>query len=154
MGFDADRFAAAKFQPRTEAVPVPGLAAFFAEGEEPTWTVRSLSAVELHRCMEAGRRQSTIESIVKAVASQADQVAAVRKALGLSKDTPGEIAKRLEMLAIGSVSPAIELPVAVKLAETFPVEFMLLTNKVTELSGKGADIVKPGAASQTTPASA
>lgn len=154
MAFDAERFRAAKLEHRTERVEVEALAPFFGDGEAPAWLVRGLSAVELHRCTEASRRQSTIESIVKAMATQADQVAAVRKALGLAQDTPGEIAKRLEMLVLGSVEPKVELPDAVKLAESFPIEFMVLTNKITELTGKGADLAKPAAASQKTPASA
>ena len=75
---------------------------------------------------------------------------AVRRALGLTKDTPGEIAKRLEMLVLGAVSPVLTLPQAVKLAEAFPVEFLVLTNEITALTGKGADLVKPAAASPQT----
>lgn len=152
MPFDADRFERAEFKARTASVPVPSLAAFFGEGEPAEFQVRGLSAVELHRAMEAGARQGSIESIVKAIASTADQANAIRKALGLSKDTPGEIAKRLELLVAGCVSPALTLPQAVRLAERFPVEFLSLTNEITALTGQGADLVKPPAASQTTPA--
>ncbi len=152
MPFDADRFERAEFKARTARVPVPSLAAFFADGEAAEFEVRGLSAVELHRAMEAGVRQGSIESIVKAIASTADQASAIRKALGLSKDTPGEIAKRLELLVAGCVSPALTLPQAVRLAERFPVEFLSLTNEITALTGQGADLVKPPAASQTTPA--
>jgi hypothetical protein len=52
------------------------------------------------------------------------------------------------MLVMGSVSPKIELPAAVKLAECFPIEFLSLTNEISELTGKGAELVKPQAASQ------
>ena len=100
--------------------------------------------------MEAGKRQSSVEQIVKAIAASGDQAEAVRRALGLTKDTPGEIAKRLEMLVMGAVSPAMTLPQAVKLAEAFPVEFLALTNEITALTGKGADLVKPAAASPQT----
>lgn len=149
MPFDVDKFDRAELKPRTEVVEVEALAAFFGD-EPPQWTVRGLSATELHRAMEAGKRQSSVEAIVKAIASGGDQAQAVRKALGLSADTPGEIAKRLEMLVMGSVSPKVELPTAVKLAEAFPIEFLSLTNRITELTGKGADLVKPEAASQPT----
>lgn len=152
MGFDLERFESAKLEPRRKVVEVDGLAPFFAEGEKPEWTVRGLSASELHQANEASRRQSSFENIVKAMTSSADQVSTIRKALGLSKDTPGEIAKRLEMLVMGSVSPVISLPVAVKMAENFPVEFMVLTNDITVLTGQGADLGKPAAASQQTPA--
>ena len=118
-------------------MPVPALSDFFDEGETPEWEVRGLSAVELHKAMEAGKRQGSIEAIVKAIAANQDQAGAVRKALGLTKDTPGEIAKRLEMLVMGSVAPAVSLPVAVKLAEAFPIEFLQLTNEISDLTGRG-----------------
>jgi hypothetical protein len=152
MAFDMERFERAKFEPRRKVVAVESLAAFFAEGEAPEWEVRGLTANELHRAMEASRRQGSMEAIVKAMATNAEQVSTMRKALGLSNDTPGEIAKRLEMLVMGSVAPAIELPAAVKLAEAFPVEFLMLTNEITELTGKGAEMGKPAAVSQPTPA--
>ena len=152
MPFDLDRFERAKFAPRQQNVPVEALADFFAEGEAPVWVVRGLSANELHRAMEAATRQKSVEAVVRAIAAGGDQVQAVRQALGLTADTPGEIAKRLEMLVMGSVAPKIELPAAVKLAEAFPVEFLSLTNTITELTGKGSDLVKPEAASQPTPA--
>ena len=152
MGFQADRFERAQFEPRRASVKVEALAAFFGEGEPAVWEVRGLSATELHRALEASRRQDSIESIVKAIAASGDQAEAMRRALGLSKDTPGEIAKRLELLVMGSVAPVIELPVAVKLAGAFPIEFLSITNTISELTGKGFDLVKPGAASQPTTA--
>lgn len=155
MPFDATRFEAARFEPRRRKVEVPALAAFFGEGEPAEWEVRGLSSVELNRAMEAGKRQGSVEAIVKALAANGNQVQAVRAALGLSQDTPGEIAKRLEMLTMASVAPAIEMTVAVKLAETFPIEFFTLTNAITELTGQGAeaaDLGKPEAVSQPTPA--
>jgi hypothetical protein len=154
MPFAADKFERSKFEARRARVPVPVLAPFFSDGEEAAWEVRGLSANELHRAMEAGKRQGSIESIVKAIAASGDQAAAVRKALGLTVDTPGEIAKRLEMLVMGSVEPKIELTVAVRLAEAFPIEFLTLTNEISELTGKGFDLVKPQAASQQMEASA
>lgn len=154
MAFNAEKFERAKLEPRRAKLPVPALAAFFDEGETPEWEVRGLTSVELHKAIEAKNRQGSIESIVKAIAANQDQAGAVRKALGLTKDTPGEIAKRLEMLTLGSVSPAISLPVAVKLAEAFPIEFLSLTNEISELTGKGAEMVKPAAASQQTTACA
>jgi hypothetical protein len=105
---------------------------------------------ELHTALEAEKRQSSIDSIVKAIATKADQANAIRQALGISGDTPGEIAKRLEILVSGSVAPRVDLAAAVKLAEAFPIEFLMLTNKISELTGQGADLVKPSAASQKT----
>lgn len=147
MPFDPEKFGRAELKPRTARVDVPALAPFFDEGEVPVWQVRGLTAAELHKAMEAAKRQSNIEAVVRAIASGGDQAVAVRKALGLSADTPGEIAKRMEMLVSGSVSPAVDLPTVVKLAEHFPIEFLQLTNEITELTGKGSDLGKPEAVS-------
>jgi hypothetical protein len=150
--FDLTRFEQAKFESKKARVAVEALAPFFDEGEPAEWEVRGLTASELHNALEAEKRQGNIEAIVRAISTKQEQTKAIREALGLTGDTPGEIAKRLELLVAGSVSPKIELSAAVKLAEAFPIEFMVLTNKISELTGKGADLVKPGAASQTTPA--
>ena len=66
MPFDAESFARAKFAPRTKTVEVEPLASFFGEGEKPEWTVRGLSAVELHRAIEANQRQRDVGKIVEA----------------------------------------------------------------------------------------
>jgi len=153
MAFDLNRFAAAEFTPRTEAVPVPGLAAFFAKGDKAEWVVRSLTAAQLQAAIEAKQRQAAVATVVEAIANSGEKAQELRKALGLAGDVPGEVVKRLEMLVAGSVSPAIDMPIAVKLANAFPVEFLALTNTIVELTGKGFDLVKPPAASRKSPAS-
>lgn len=150
MPFDMAAFERAEFRPRTERVPVPELADFFAPGEPTEWEVRNLTAAEIQRANDAKQRQAAVRTIVDAIATAGDQAASIRKYLGISNDTPGEVAKRLEMLVSGSVSPRIELQQAVKLAEHYPIAFLSLTNHILELTGKGADLVKPAAASQTT----
>ena len=148
MGFNADRFQAAEFTARTETVVVPQLADFFDDGQAPEFVVRGLSASELHRAIEAGTRQNGIEMVVKAIASQKDQVALIRKALGMSADTPGEIAKRMEMLVQGCVSPTLTHAAVAKLAEVCPIEFYDISNKITALTGQGGSRVKPPPSSQ------
>ncbi len=152
MPFDAEAFARAQYRPRTARVPVPSLAEFFGPGEEAFWEVRGLTASELYRANDAKQRQAAVSTVVDALAAQADKAAELRKALGLSaQSTPGEVAKRLEMMVDGSVQPRVDLSVAVLLAERFPIEFLAITNTITELTGQGAELVKPAAASQTTP---
>lgn len=155
MPFDAQAFERAKLGPRTATLEVPALAAWFDAGEKPEWTVRGLTASEMHEATEAGKYRATTESILRALAQREDQVQAVREAIGLpGQQVPGEIVKRQEMLRFGSVTPAIDLSVSVKLCEQFPVEFMQLTNEILLLTGRGGiDLEKPAAASQTTPAS-
>ena len=56
------------------------------------------------------------------------------------------------MLVMGCVSPVLELPAAVKLAEAFPIEFLSITNTISELTGQGYALGEPRAASQPTTA--
>lgn len=147
MPFNPDKFERAQFEARTKAVEVKALADFFDEGTEPVWTVRGLSSNELHRSIEAGQRQKTLGKVLESIADAGAPVADARRALGFTgKETQGEVAKRLEMLAIASVEPVIPLNLAVKLAENFPIEFYQLTNEITELTGMGFELVKPQAA--------
>jgi hypothetical protein len=155
MTFDAARFEQARLEPRRSAVPVPGLARFFAPGTDAVWTVRGLSSSELHHATEAGKRRTTVDNILRAISEGGDQVKHLREAIGMPTDVvPGEIVKRQEMLKMASVDPVIDLVVACKLSEQFPVEFLQLTNEITLLTGQGAaDLGKPDAASQTMTAS-
>jgi hypothetical protein len=150
MTFNADLFGRAQYEARTEIVEIPALAEFFGPDETPAFTVRGLSASELHKAIEAGTRGKAVDAVVKAIASQKDQIASIRQALGLSADTPGEIAKRMEMLVAGSVTPKLDHATVAKLAEVFPVEFYDLTNRITNLTGQGSSRVKPQPSLQPT----
>lgn len=154
MGFDVAKFEQARLEARTQKVLVPGLAAFFSDGEEAAFTVRSLTSSELHRASEAKQRQQTMRTVLEALADNKEKAAELRKALGLDGEaTPGEIAKRQQMLVAGCVSPVITETAAVRISEAFPIEFLELTNVITELTGKGYELVKPSAVSQKTTAS-
>jgi glutamate racemase len=150
MSFQLDKFQSAEFAARVERVAIPQLVEFFDEGEAPEFVVRGLTASELQRAIEAGQRQNAIDTVVKAIASKKDQVETIRKALGLTYDTPGEIAKRIEMLVLGCTAPVLNHAAAVKLAEVCPVEFYELTNKVVALTGQGGSRVKQQPSSQPT----
>ena len=143
MAFNSDKFRRAEFEPRTETVEIPALAEFFGEGEKPEITVRGLTAAELNRAIEAGKRNQGVDTVIRAIASQKEQIAQIRATLGLNADTPGEVVRRLEMLVIGSVSPRLDHADAAKLAEICPIEFMDLTNRITHMTGMGQDRVKP-----------
>ena len=148
--FDPVKFERAKFEPRTESVTVAGLAPFFKEGSDPVFVVRGVTSIELHNATEASKRNTAVEAVVSALASKQEQVQAIRDALGMTGSTPGEIARRLELLVAGCVTPKLTLPMAVKIAEAFPVEFFDLTNRITILTGQGGCLVKPAAASRKT----
>jgi len=127
---------------RTETVRVEALSAFF-DGD-PEWKVRGLSAGELLQCNSAAERQNNIsealEAVVSAVGKQ--KIEPMQRLLGLMGKHEGETAKRLEMLTLGSLEPQIELNVAVRVAEFYPLEFMQLTNTIGKLTSEGADPVK------------
>jgi hypothetical protein len=139
MAFKAESFVNQEFQPRTEAIRLESLADWF-DGE-PIWTVKSVTASDLARANEAAERRKNLVGAIEAVAGSVGQekVQATRELLGIDrKETPPDIAKRLDLLVAGSADPVIDMTVAVKLGKTFPIEFMLLTNKVLLLSGQGA----------------
>jgi len=81
------------------------------------------------------------------MAGDGDKADAIRKSLGLSDDeVPGDVSRRIEMLAAGSVNPKIgqeNRDLAVMVAEKFSVTFYTLTNKIQELTGQGAEVGKP-----------
>jgi hypothetical protein len=80
----------------------------------------------------------------------------MRELLGLGHEssvkTPAQMAKRLEMFVMGSVSPVVDISTAVRFAEVFPVEFVQIITRIYALTGKGFNLVKPPAASQPTTA--
>lgn len=142
MTFDVKAFKRAKLQPRTEEVPVPGLSAFFKEGETATWKVRGLSATEYAKADDAGRRAKDLVTHIKGLTREQEKVEELRNALGLGDAVPAEISKRMEMLVVGSVQPTCDLDTAIKLAQYFPIEFYQLTNHITRLTGAGAEVGK------------
>jgi len=148
MAFDNQSFMKAKFQPRTADIKLDALQGFFGDAD-PLWTVRGQTASELARAIESSSKEKNLDSIIKAIGSNKSQIEELKSAIGLGDETPTDIIKRLEMLHVCSVSPEIDLPVAIKLAENFPIEFYMLTNKITELTGLGADVKKPKGSGKT-----
>lgn len=139
MPFDSKRFLKTKWSARIEEIPVPDLAAFFPEGSPAVWKVRGLTGHELGRANEASERLKNIAAILEGLASGTgkERTDAVKELLGVGGSTPADIAKRLEHLTIGSVDPPCAMELAVRLCETFPVEFFQLTNRIVQLTGQG-----------------
>lgn len=149
MSFKADAFNRAQFKPRTVKVALPDLADWF-EGE-PAWTVRGLSGPEMAQCTDAAARNRSRAAMAEGLLSedQTAQIEAMRELLGVGAAVPDDIAKRLEMLVLGSVEPVIDHSTAVKLCTHFPVEFYNLTTKIMELTGMGSEVGKPRASTAT-----
>jgi hypothetical protein len=144
---DLTKFANATFTQREASIAVPELAEWFDKGEEPVWIVRGLTAAELGRASQAAStRAATLSALVNAMAGEGDKANEIRKAMGLSdEEVPEDVSRRIEMLVAGSVSPKLtqdQRDVVVKLAESFPTTFYALTNKITNLTGQGAELGK------------
>lgn len=148
MGFDLDKFENAELVPRTECVEVPALSAFFDDEEKPVFEVRGLDSNDLYKATHAEASRKLQNRLLKAAAEHSNTPEAILKEITANEDTPGEIAKRLEMLVAGSVTPEISLGVAVKMAKAYPIEFIHVTDVIVKLTGMGYDLAKPEAVSQ------
>jgi hypothetical protein len=139
MAFDVNKFLQTSFKHRTEAVPVPDMKEFFEEESKPEFIVRGLTGQEIGRCAEAATKRESVNMLISGLMTTVTQetVEAAKDVLGVGKDTPQDIAKRIEHLVAGSVDPVCSLDLAVKVCETFPIEFYQITNKIMELSGRG-----------------
>lgn len=151
MSFDVKAFRKAKFEDRTTRVPVPDLKDWFGEEDEAVFVVRGLTAEELARCNEAASRNKNMAAILEALSSQnqREKVDAMREMLGVSETVPNDLAKRLEQMAMGTVDPDLDHELAVKFAETYPVEFYQITNQIMELTGQGRQVAKKKSTSKT-----
>ena len=140
MGFDKEAFLTAKFEPRTEDVSVgdSALQRFFDKDEKPVWKVRGLSGNEYGRANAAAAKNKNTEALVDALFAKSNkkQAGAIKELL-VGGDTPEDIAKRHEMFLIGSVDPKADDELALKVCKVAPIEFLIITNKITQLTGAG-----------------
>jgi len=139
--FKQSAFMKAQYEPRTAVIGIPALSDFF-DGK-PEWKVRGQTASEIALAINAVTKQESMASIIEAISDNESKISELKQALGVTDDTPDDIVKRLEQLTQCSIEPVIDLPCAVKLAETHPIEFYILTNKIVELTGLGMDVKKP-----------
>lgn len=144
MGFDTQKFETTNFRDRVESVPVPRLAQFFGKDEEPVWKIRGLTGLEsaIAKQEVTENQMQKIKKIVEALGSKAPSaVAEVAKLLVNVKtedpDPPNELILRYGWLEYGSVDPVCSHEMAMKLAHNFYEDFLVLTNKIGELSGDG-----------------
>ena len=151
---DIQKFLNASLRARECVIDVPELAAWFAKADKPAWTVRGLTASEMSRANAAAETGlDNVRAMVAALAGDGDKAAAIRQAMGLgTEDVPGDVSRRIEMLAAGSVAPVLGADgrdVVVKLAETFPTTFYQLTNAIINMTGQGAELGKPSRSGKT-----
>ena len=138
MGFDNKAFMAAKFEPSTEIVDVPELKEWFDEKDKPAWKIRGLTGKELGRVNEAVARNKKIDEAIQKIVSESPKKFGEGLAeLLVGPDTPSDIARRIDMLIIGSIDPECNLQMALKVCEAFAETFFNLTNKIIILTGAG-----------------
>lgn len=139
MGFNTKEFQKTEFVARTEKVRVADLSAWFDEGEEPVFVVRGLTFEELCKAESMADNSKAMLNLMASI-QQRDGIAigeGIKDAFGVGKETPANMIKRINHLVIASIDPVIDEELAVKIASTFPIEFTAVTNKITELTGKG-----------------
>ena len=151
MAFNIDKFDQAQFTDRIVDVKVPELKSFFDDGEDTVWKVRGLTGHELAKVNEAVKMNKDVASILSGITSElnSDKIDAIKETLGLSTNSPDDLVRRIATLRSGSVSPVISQEICVKLADSFPTTFYLLTNKIFELTGEGKQLGESKASGET-----
>jgi len=143
MGFDTERFSATSFKDRVETIPVQRLAAFFNDGEKPEWKIRGLTGTESAIAKQAVQENQNVEAVLKAVGSKLgkDIEEGIKELAGLhsasDEKMPDELIQRFSWLVLGTVDPVCSHELAVRLADNFPEDFYLITNKIMQLTGAG-----------------
>lgn len=150
-GFNASRFEKAKFKTRTEEVEIPLMQAFFPEGEQPIFKIRSLSSDEVARTNEAIKATKVAESLIEALASmnQKGMAKAVKEQLGYGEEVNGDVQRRIEVIIYGTVEPGLPRELVVKIGEVFPTAFYKLSNRIIEITGLGQVLGKPKPSGKT-----
>lgn len=133
---DLKGFQKAQFVPRETEVTLDALAeAGFGDG---VVRVRGLVARELAEAEESATRGKLVSDLVERLSGGGkEKVSALMEGIGFNQDVPASLAKRLEHVRLGVIEPEMELADVAKLAETFPIEFSIVANKIMELTGKG-----------------
>ncbi|MFW9899903.1 MAG: hypothetical protein ACFFDY_01290 [Candidatus Thorarchaeota archaeon] len=145
MGFDVNKFQNAKFIERIESVKMEVLRDYFDPKEDPIFKVRNLTGEELGRVNQAVQKNKNVAAILDGLLSNIDRdkIEAIKQTIGTSDaKVPDDIARRLEMIQLGSVDPKVDLSLAKKLCRCFPIEFYDLTNAITRLTGLGSELGK------------
>lgn len=110
LNFREKEFLNTSFKPRTETVPLPDLAQWF--NGKPELEVRNLTAIEI----------LFIEDLLKIL---------------IQKDATANLGLYKRVLQI-SISTGLSQDAIMKWSEVFPIEFLELHAKLTELTAKGA----------------
>ncbi len=120
-----------------------------------TFEVRGLSAPELSKIKVAKARLGSVEAALKAVSNSTGMMArseAIRAVLDLDGNADAELASRLEAVCLGTVSPEIDMDLAVVIAQHHGAVLWNLADKIFELTDQGSVLEKPKTSGNTNPA--
>ena len=140
MGFDIQKFLTCNLVSVEVEIPVPELSMFsVSPGVSPTWKVRGLTGHELFKVNEAVALNRDLSRLVDELASGATEakINAFKETLGITDKSTDDFVRRLAMLTFGTVEPVIRLEGVVRLADAYPMTFLVLSNRVLELTGEG-----------------
>ena len=148
--FDVKKFKNSKLKQRVAEIPVPALSDFFPEGEKAIWKVRGLTGQEIGAARESVSKNKNMAAMIDALSatSHSEKIKGIKEALGFGK-VSDDVAQRVAQLEAGSIEPACDTELAIKLCEHFPVEFYEITNKILALTGKGSELGKQKGSTQS-----
>ena len=121
-------------------------------GDEPVFTVRGLSGIELAQALESAQTTQSRAELAEALLDGTDgaKVDAVKEAFGLGTGVPDELIRYHELVIRGTVEPRLSRDLSVKLAERFPVDHKQLALRILALTGQGQAVKKkPSDSSET-----
>ena len=116
-----------------------------------TFEVRALTANELAIIHGAKQRLNSKSKVLNAVAESTGNLAntdAIQEILNLKGNTSAEMASRLEAICLGTVSPVIDMELAIAIGQYHGRVLWGLSDKIFELSDKGSTIKKPAPSGQ------
>jgi hypothetical protein len=150
---DYKGFMRAKFIPRTAFIEVPEIAEWFGKDQAPGFMVRGLSGDEL-AISNLEATKDIVDLSQKLLSGVVDSMSDALKVLfdAHTDEIPSVMAKNFHLFMFGLLTPDIpegeRLEFAEKFSKRLPVDFLRVTNKITELTGMGQTAEKqPGASS-------
>lgn len=154
MSFDLAKFQGTPLTPRQATLPVPDLRAFFAPDADPVFVVRGLTGEEIARAHDVTGRQARLAAHIAALSAAgggdvSETGEALKSLLGYGEEVTEDLARRIDHLVSGCVTPALDRAAAVKLFAAYPMVAYQVSNKILELTGLGPDL---GKAPPSTPA--
>ena len=143
MAFNLNKFNNQNFERRIEEVEISALQDFFPKDKKAIFTVQGLTHPELAKAREGLQKVDNLQSLLEAAAGSKPAIKdAIQTLISNNVDVPQDTQLRILHLVSGSVEPKLDEISSIKLANCFPTEFMTLTNKIMELSGKGQVAIK------------